>query len=519
MDIERLSFGPFVYDVRRKLLARRGLPVALGQKAVLLLEALLRADGRAVSKSDLMEAAWPGLAVEESNLTVQIAALRKALGTAEDGADWIATVQRVGYHLRLASVALHADAPFEPSAPDTGQAERPSIAVMPFLNLSSDPEQDYFSDGIVEEIIIALSQMRWLFVIARNSSFAYKGRAIDVKQVGRELGVRYLLEGTVRRADNRVRITAQLSDSATATNIWAGRFEGGREDIFDLQDRVTASVIGAIAPKLEAAEIERASRKPTEHLGAYDHFLRGMMEFHNWSRDSSTRALTHFYRAIELDPAYASAYGLAARTYVQRNSGGWMDHHARECAEAVNMANQAAVLGRDDAVPLAMAGFALSDIAGRVEDGDALIDRALSLNANLAWAWLYSSWVKTSLGQPELALERVARAIELSPNDPQAFSFFAARAFAQLMAGQAQEAFLSAEAALRGRPEFLLYIAITAASAAVLGREADVTRYMGQLVAVHPQATVTQVSTLFPLLRPGDLDLWKSALRKAGMPE
>lgn len=519
MDSERRTFGPYLYDARRKLLARRGVPVALGQKAVLLLDALLQADGQAVSKSDLMEAAWPGLAVEESNLTVQIAALRKTLGTAEDGADWIATVQRVGYQLRLPGGTAEAGAPAAAPGVDRLPASRPSIAVMPFQNLSSDPEQDYFSDGIVEEIIIALSQMRWLFVIARNSSFAYKGRAIDVKQIGRDLGVRYVLEGTVRRAENRVRIGAQLSDTETATNIWAGRFEGGREDIFDLQDRVTASVIGAIAPKLEAAEIERVSRKPTEHLGAYDYFLRGMMEFHRWSRDSSSRALAHFYRAVELDPAYASAYGLAARTYVQRNSGGWMDDHAGECAEAVRMANQAAVLGRDDAVPLAMAGFALSDIAGRVEDGDALIDRALTLNANLAWAWLYSSWVKTSLGLPDLALERVARAIELSPNDPQSFSFYAARAFAQLMAGQAQDAYLSAEAALRGRPEFLLYIAIAAASAAELDRQADVGRHLSQLAAIHPQATVAQVSTLFPLRRPGDLQRWQAALRKAGLPD
>jgi TolB-like protein len=519
MDQPHMKFGPFIYDGQRKVLTRRGLLVPLGQKTIALLEALLDAGGKPVSKSDLLEAGWPGLSVEESNLTVQIAALRKNLGTAEDGMDWITTVQRVGYQLRLP--AAPGATPIDASQNDAsvGSPGKPSIAVMPFLNLSSDPEQDYFSDGIVEEIIIALSQMRWLLVIARNSSFAYKGQTIDVKQVGKELGVRYVLEGTVRRSENRVRITAQLSESGAATNIWAGRFDGGREDIFDLQDRLAASVIGAIAPKLEAAEIERVSRKPTDHLGAYDHFLRGMMEFHRWSRDSSARALSHFHRAIELDPAYASAYGLAARTYVQRNSGGWMEDRDHERAEAIRMAGQAAVLGRDDAVPLAMAGFAISDIAGRVEDGDALIDRALSLNSNLAWAWLYSSWVKTSLGQPDRAIERVARAIELSPNDPQSFSFYAARAFAQLMAGQYQDAFVSAEEALRGRPDFLLYIAIAAASAALLGRRSDVARLVERLNSAHPAATVGEISTLFPLLRPGDLERWTEGLRKAGVAE
>lgn len=511
------AFGPFVFDHTRLLLSKRGVPIVLGQKAGILLDVLLKADGRPVSKADLMEACWPGASVEESNLTVQIAALRKSLGQAEDGLHWISTVQRFGYQLARRSAPVAVPEPRNEAPPPEGG--KPSIAVMPFLNLSSDPEQDYFSDGIVEEIIIALSQMRWLVVISRNSSFAYKGRAIDVKQVGRELGVRYVLEGTVRRAENRLRITAQLSDSETAANIWAGRFDGARHDIFDLQDRVAASVIGAIAPKLEAAEIERVSRKPTANLGAYDHFLRGMAGFHTWSQDGSTEALKHFHRALELDPSYAAAYGLAARTYVQRNSGGWMEDVSRERAECVRLAERAAVLGRDDAVPLAMAGFAFSDIADRVEDGDALIERALSLNGNLAWAWLYSSWVKTSLGQPELAIERVARAIELSPNDPQSFSFYAARAFAQLMAGQTAEAYASAEAALRERPEFLLYIAIAAASAALLGRKADAEKLVSRLAHFRPGVTATEVAMLFPLRRTGDLERWKDGLLRAGLPD
>ena len=189
--------------------------------------------------------------------------------------------------------------------------------------MSGDPEQEYFADGMVEEIITALSRLRWLFVIARNSSFTYKGRAVDVKQVGRELGVRYVLEGSVRKAGNQVRITGQLIDAATGAHLWADRFDGALEDIFDLQDQVTASVVGAIAPKLEQAEIERAKRKPTESLDAYDYYLRGMAAVHHWTREGNDEALRTFYRAIELDPNFASAYGMAARCYSQRKVSGW----------------------------------------------------------------------------------------------------------------------------------------------------------------------------------------------------
>ena len=212
-----------------------------------------------------------------------------------------------------------------PGRPALSLPDKPSIAVLPFQNMSGDPEQEYFADGMVEDIITALSRLRWLFVIARNSSFTYKGRAVDVKQVGRELGVRYVLEGSVRKAGKRVRITGQLIDASTGAHLWADRFDGELADIFDLQDQVTASVVGAIAPKLEQAEIERAKRKPTESLDAYDYFLRGMAAFHQLTRPSNDEALALFSRAIELDPDFASAYGMAARCYLQRKGFGWVD--------------------------------------------------------------------------------------------------------------------------------------------------------------------------------------------------
>ncbi len=397
--------------------------------------------------------------------------------------------------------------------------EKPSIAVLPFQNMSGDPAQEYFADGVVEEIITALSRFRGLFVIARNSSFVYKGRAADVKQVGRELGVRYVLEGSVRKAGSKVRITGQLIDAATGAHLWADRFDGDVEDIFDLQDHVTASVVGAIAPKLEEAEIERTRRKPTESLDAYDNFLRGMAGIHKWSVEGNDEALAHFCRAIELDPNYAAAYGLAARAYVQRNSGGWVKNREQEFAESIRLARRAAELGRHDAVALCTAGFALCDLADAVEDGDALIERALQLNPNLAWAWLFSGWAKVSLGQPDAAIERVTRAMRLSPQDPQAFSMQAARGCAHLMAGRYVEALSWTDMTMREHPNFVLPICTAAASAALGGQLDRARKTMARLRELAPALRVSNADAVLVLRRPEDFTRWTDGLRQAGLPE
>jgi adenylate cyclase len=265
--------------------------------------------------------------------------------------------------------------------------DRPSIAVLPFQNMSGDAEQEYFTDGIVEEIITALSRMRWLFVIARNSSFTYKGRAVDVKQVGRELGVRYVLEGSVRKAADRLRITGQLIEASTGVHLWADRFDGGLDNIFELQDRVASSVIGAIAPKLEQAEIERAKRKPTDSLDAYDYHLQGMANIYRGTKDGIDEGLRLFYKAIELDPDFAAAYGLAAWCYFWRMANGWMSDRPREIAEVTRLVGRVTELGKDDAVALSFSGLALGYVTGDAKTAAALTDRALILNPNLAAAW------------------------------------------------------------------------------------------------------------------------------------
>ncbi len=242
------------------------------------------------------------------------------------------------------------------------RAGKPSIAVLPFQNLSGDPEQEYFADGMVEEIITALSRMRWLFVIARNSSFTYRNRAVDVKQIGRELGVRYILEGSVRKAANRVRITGQLIDTATGAHLWAERFDGALEDVFDLQDQVATSVVGAIAPKLEQAEIERAKRKPTESLDAYDHFLRGWRASIAGHRQATaTRRCSTSGTPSSSIPDYASAYGMAARCYSQRKASGWVDGPgAGDRRRRHGWPGKVAQIGKDDPVALCTAGIALA---------------------------------------------------------------------------------------------------------------------------------------------------------------
>jgi TolB-like protein/class 3 adenylate cyclase len=420
------------------------------------------------------------------------------------------------YRLRPEGAVLSSTLHSEPSLPD-----KPSIAVLPFQNMSGDAEQDYFADGMVEEIITALSRTRWLFVIARNSSFTYKGRAVDVKQVGRELGVRYVLEGSVRKAGSRVRITGQLIDASTGAHLWADRFDGGLDDIFDLQDQVTSSVVGAIAPKLEQAEIERAKRKPTESLDAYDYFLRGMAAFHQYSKDLNGEALPLFYQAIKLDPNFASAYGMAARCYSQRKGGGWATNRAQDIAETARLARRAGVLGWDDAFALCTAGIALAFVSGDVEDGAAFIDRALELNPNLNWAWLFSGWVKVWLGEPEVAIEREARAMRLSPQDPHLFHMQTATAAAHFFAGRYAEALSWAEKSMREQRNFILILStsIAAAAAALAGRQPDAESAMARVRQIDPTLRISNLKDFYPLRRADDFNRLAEGLRKAGLPE
>ena len=398
--------------------------------------------------------------------------------------------------------------------------DKPSIAVLPFQNMSGDPEQDYFTDGIVEEIITALSHFRQLFVIARNSSFTYKGRAVDVKQVGRELGVRYVLEGSVRKAGNKVRITAQLIDATTGAHLWADRFDGGLEDIFDLQDQVTGKVVGAIAPRLEQAEIERAKRKPTGSLDAYDYYLRGMAITYQMTKCANDQALKEFKKAIELDPDFAPPYARAAYLYLLRKANAWMTDSVQESAEACRLAKEAIHLGRDDAIVLSLAGLVLAYVGRDINAGAALTRRALSLNSNLAYAWGASGWISICLGEKDTAISDQATAMRLSPLDPRMFVWQTFTALAYFFAGRYDDAVLWVGRSLQDHPDYLASLRISAASNAMAGHADEAHAATIRMQQLDPSLRLSNVEqVILPLQRQQDRLRFLEALRKAGLPE
>jgi TolB-like protein/class 3 adenylate cyclase len=407
------------------------------------------------------------------------------------------------------------------SKPALALPDKPSIAVLPFTNMSGDPEQEYFADGIVDDIITALSHFKALFVIARNSSFTYKGRAVDVKQVGRELGVRYVLEGSVRKAANRVRITGQLVDTATGAHLWAERFDGGLDDIFDLQDQVTESVVGAIAPAVEKAEIERAKRKPTESLDAYALYLRGLAKHYQFAnRQTNNEALRLFNSAIELDPDFAAAYGRAASCYLFAKTEAWISVTSNEISEVTRLARRAVELGKDDAIALAASGYALAVVTHDLETAAALIDRALVLNSNLAEAWSCGGWVKNWLGDPESAIERFVRAMRLSPLDPTLLVMRAGTAHANFFLHRYDEASSWAAMALEDNPDHKAALRIAAASNAMAGRPEQAHKAMARLRQLNPALRVSNLKdVLGPYQHAEYLSQYEEGLRQAGLPE
>jgi TolB-like protein len=521
----RYLFEDCALDTACRELRRGTRLVAVEPQVFDLLIYLIRNRDRVVSKDDLLASVWRGRIVSESALSTRVNAARVAVGDSGKAQRLIKTLPRQG--IRFVGTVREDEKPaglsspsnIEPAGPVLTPPDRPSIAVLPFTNMSGDPEQDYFTDGIVEDIITALSRLRWLFVIARNSSFTYKGRAVDVKQVGRELGVRYVLEGSVRKAGSRVRITAQLIDASTGSHLSADRFDGTLQDIFDLQDEVTACVIGAVSPKLETAEIARAKHKPTASLDAYDHYLRGMAAVYQWTKSSHDEALCLFKRAIELDPDFATAYGVAARCYCWRATDGRGADKAREAHEAGRLARRAVELGKDDAVALHMAGHAVARVVGDVAAGASLIDRALMLNPNLASAWLSSGWVRVWLGEPDRALEDFARAMRLSPVDLQLFNMQAGAASAHFIAGRYDEALSWAEKALADQPAFGPTLRVAAASYALAGRPTEAKRMMARVREADPRACVSNINDRVIWQRTEDLARLVAGLRQAGLPE
>jgi len=437
------------------------------------------------------------------------------------GERWLKNIERPVrlFAARPASMRAASDKPAADSATPLPLPDKPSIAVLPFQNMSGDPEQEYFADGIVEDIITALSRFKSLFVIARNSSFTYKGKSVDIKQIGRELGVRYVLEGSVRKAGGRVRITGQLIDALSGVHIWADRFDGAYDDIFELQDQVTTRVVGAIAPKLEEAEIRRARFGKTDALNAYDLYLRGRANLRRGTRSGNEEALALFYKAIQLDADFASAYGMCAYCYVWRKANGWMKDTEREAEEVIRLVRRAAELGKDDGAALCFGGFALARAAGDLEGGAALLARAVASNPNLATALGFSGRVKVYLGDHETAIEQLALAMRLSPLDPESFGVHGATAYAHFFRGRYEEASVWADRAMEENRSYLPVAAIAAASNALLGRQQKARNARQLLQQIDPGVRISNLKEQFPYRRHEDMSLLATGLKTAGLPE
>ena len=521
----RYIFEEYAFDTDRRELHRGTDVVAVTPQVFDLLDYLIRNRERVVSKDDLINAIWKGRSVSDAALTTRLNAARSAVGDSGERQRLIKTLPRKGVRF-VGQVKEEQGSLGEEADKSTKEAlrtaptlpEKPSIAVLPFTNLSSDPEQEYFADGIAEDITMALSRFPWLFVIARNSSFTYKSRTVDVKEVGRDLGVRYVLEGSVRKTGPRMRIAGQLINAENGAHLWADHFDGTLEDIFDLQDRVTASVVSAIAPRLERQEFERARRKPPENLSAYDHYLRGTSKLRRISREATSEALQHFLKAIELDPGLACAYGVAAWCYVLRRVRGWMIDPVGESAEAIRLARRATHLGGDDPTALCTGGYVLAIGAREFENAERFIDRALAINPNLAQGWRLSAWLRVWKGEPDLVLEHTAHAIRLSPLYPHTFAIQGAMAYAHFLAGRYDMATTCAEKAFLDNPTYMI-ASVSAASHELAGRPEAERIAMARTLECNPELCSSNLKDVVPFRRSEDLARLAAALRNAGLPD
>ena len=517
----RFFIGRFEIRPDERRVVTEGADVVLGARAFDLLLCLVERRDRLVSKDELLEYVWPRLVVEENNITVQVSALRKLLG-----AQVVVNVSGRGYKLGVAVTEGASIVPQVPAllavplegAPALTLPDQPSLAVLAFENLSGDPQQEYFVDGVVDDIVTALARVRAFFVIARSSSFIYKGRAVDVKQVGRELGVRYVLEGSVRRVGTHVRIVSQLVDAESGRHIWADRFDADVEDIFDLQDRLTESVVGAIEPNLRRAEIERARAKPTTNLRAYDLCLRAMAHASPLATQAGTgEALGYLGQAIALDPGYSYAKALYAHFQGYRKSQCWADDEG--IGEGIRLAEEALLDPRDDPGTLANAAFALSVLARRHDEALHAIERALVLNPNSARVAFTAGWIRNYLGQAA-AIEHFERAMRLSPLDPATAAIFTGLGFAYTRFGKFDDALSAGLRALREAPEYHTSHRLVITCLVRLGRLDDARVVAQRLLALAPGLTVTKCRALTAVGSDAEYtDSYMAALALAGIPD
>lgn len=426
-------------------------------------------------------------------------------------------VKNIARPVRTYRVALGASS--RAALPPLSPPDKPSLAVLPFQNMTGDAEQEYFVDGMVEEITTAIARLPWLFVIARNSAFTYKGKAIDVKQVAQELGVRYVLEGSVRKAGNRVRITGQLIDTTTGAHIWTERFDSALDDIFELQDQVASSVAGAMEPKLRQSEIERASRKPTANLTAYDLYLRALAQSYRLTEDGVAEAVVLAWQALVIDPSYAPAAALVGWCRVLQRVRGWGALSDEDITEACLLARQALEAERDDAETIRQAAFTLFVLAGEAAMAAAALDRALARNPNAARAWSARGIIHAMRNEPEAAIEAIERARRLSPFDRHAFGYAVNIAVAHLVARRFEQAIEWADRALHDQPRTVTGMRAKVVALAHLGRLDAAGTELSRVLAIDPKLTIARFREQALYQAPEVLELYVDGLRLAGLPE
>ena len=506
-----LDLGPFRLDTEMNLLLRDGAPVALGSRAVAVLRALVERAGLPVSKDELCSAAWPGLAIEDSNLTVQIAALRRALADGESGVRWIETLFRRGY--RYVGPLGAAPAPHRTLSrlPD-----RPSVGVLPLRNLSGDPAEDYFGVGMAEDITAGLARIPWLFVTARSSGGVYRGLDIDPCEAGRALGVQYLLLGSLRKDAGRIRIALRLVESDAGALVWAETYDRALESVFALQDDITLSVVGAIEPNLRQAEVERVRWLRPESLDAYDLVLRAQPDVFTGMPAESSRALGLLGRALELEPRYGLAHAFAAMCHhnLFLRSGLLAEHRAG----SIQHAEMAIAHGGHDALALTFAGFSLAMDAHDRRAGSAAFEAALAVSPSSAITYILGGVVHGWAAHAEQAIAWGNRALRLSPFDPWAFAAYHALALGHLVKGRAEEAAAVAYKGVHALPGHSISHMILAATLAQVGSH-DAARIAAERVmTLQPGFRFSRQLTGVDCA-PELASVLSEALRACGLPE
>lgn len=497
---EILEFGSFRLVVGRRELLLNDQPVPLGPRAFDVLLAMLQRFGEIVSRGSLMAEVWPKEIVEEGRLYAQVSLVRKALATSTDGKRYLITVPGRGYQFvgpvrRLCTALPSAFGHYEclGIAP-LPLPNKPSIVVLPFTNLSADLEQEYFADGISEDITTALSRFYSLFVIARNSAFTYKGRSVDVSQIGRELGVRYVVEGSVRRHRSRLRISAQLVEADTRAHLWADQYDGDIGDVFELQDDITARIVGDLVPKLQKAEIDRARKKTTSNLDAYDLYLQALVSFYAWTREGNDQALSLLARSLKLDPHFVSAILIEENCWAARYAHGWspMDD---AIAQSTRCARLAVQIDPTNADALAVLARRTPSISGDYKTAIALAERAVSLNPNSAFAWRCTAYALMLSGEPHKAVEHCQHALRLSPRDPRAYDALTALALAKVQLGEDEDAISAARSALQQNPEWVGAWRVLTAALALSGRLKEARGTLRTTIGLDPTFSRASIGT------------------------